>query len=51
MAGADLPGIGESLPTDRRRTASLLRVVGILLLLGFLATIVFVPEVIVGERW
>jgi hypothetical protein len=51
MAGADLSGIAESRPTDRRRTASLLGVVGILLLLGLLATIVFVPEGIVGERW
>jgi hypothetical protein len=51
MAGTDLSGIAESRPTDRRRTAGLLRVVGILLLLGLLATIVFVPEGIVGERW
>ena len=50
MAGADLSGIAESRPTDRRRTASLLRVVGILLFLSLLATIVFVPGFMIGER-
>ncbi len=48
--GTGLSGIAESLPTDRRRTAGIVRVTAILVLIGLLATIVFVPEFIVGER-
>jgi hypothetical protein len=49
-AGTGLSGIAESLPTDRRRTAGVFRVTGILVLLGLLVTTVFVPEFIVGDR-
>jgi hypothetical protein len=48
--GTGLSGIAESLPNDRRRTAGILRVTAILVLIGVLATTVFVPEFIVGER-
>jgi len=49
-AGTGLSGIAESLPNDRRRTAGLLRVTAVLVLIGLLATTVFSPEFIVGEQ-
>jgi hypothetical protein len=48
--GTGLSGISESLPDDRRRTAGIVRVTALLVLIGLLVTTVFVPEFIVGER-
>mgnify|MGYP006296480973 CR=1 FL=1 len=49
-AGTGLSGIAESLPNERRRTAGILRVTAVLVLMGLLATTVFTPEFIVGEQ-
>jgi hypothetical protein len=48
--GTGLSGISESLPDDRRRTAGIVRVTALLVLIGLLVTTVFVPEFILGER-
>jgi hypothetical protein len=50
LVGCVLSGIAESLPTDRRRTAGVLRVTAILVLGGLLATVAFAPELVVGPR-
>ncbi|PCR92723.1 hypothetical protein CP557_12910 [Natrinema ejinorense] len=44
--GFALAGAAEFLPTERRRTAGVLRVSAILLLIGLLALIVFAPEIL-----
>jgi len=46
--GFAISGVAESLPTDRRRLAGLLRVVAIGGLLGFLGLVVVSPEVVTG---
>ncbi|WP_372479349.1 hypothetical protein ACAH01_12095 [Halomicrobium sp. HM KBTZ05] len=43
-AGFVLSGIAESLPTDRRRTAGVLRVTAILILLALVAVVLFAPD-------
>ncbi|MFB6124041.1 MAG: hypothetical protein ABEJ78_11370 [Haloferacaceae archaeon] len=50
IAGTGLSGIAESLPTDRRRMAGVLRVTSILAFTSLLAITVFVPEFVVGGR-
>lgn len=50
LVGATLSGIAESLPKDRRRTAGLLRLTAILVLVGLIATVIVAPEFIVGQR-
>ncbi|WP_380680532.1 hypothetical protein [Salinigranum sp. GCM10025319] len=50
LVGCVLSGIAESLPTERRRTAGVLRVTAILVLVGLLATVAVAPELVVGPR-
>jgi hypothetical protein len=49
IVGNTLSGIAESLPTERRRVAGLLRVAAILVLLGLLAAIAVAPEFVLGN--
>lgn len=46
--GTGLAGVAESLPTDRRRAAGVVRSVAILLLLGLVAGAVLRPSFVVG---
>jgi peptidoglycan/LPS O-acetylase OafA/YrhL len=48
LVGSALSGIAEALPKDRRRTAGVLRVLAILVLVCLLALIIFAPEFIIG---
>ncbi|NLV10050.1 hypothetical protein GOC74_08925 [Halomicrobium mukohataei] len=43
-AGSTLSGIAESLPTDRRRIAGVLRITAILILLALVAVVLFAPD-------
>lgn len=47
-AGYAAAGTAESLSTSRRRTAGMLRLVAILLLLGLVATVVVAPDFVLG---
>ncbi|MFC5278170.1 hypothetical protein ACFPM1_05255 [Halorubrum rubrum] len=46
--GAVLAGTAESLPNDRKRTAGVLRLAAVLVLLCLLVAIVLAPEFVVG---
>lgn len=46
--GFALSGVAESLPTDRRRLAGVLRVVAVSGLLGFLGLLFVVPGIVTG---
>jgi hypothetical protein len=45
-----LSGVAESLPTERRRTAGVLRVAAILLSACLLVAVAFAPELVVSGR-
>ena len=46
--GTGLSGIAESLPKSRRRTAGVLRLTAIFVLLGLLVAVFFAPELLTG---
>ncbi|RDZ35624.1 hypothetical protein C5B89_17975 [Haloferax sp. Atlit-47N] len=46
-AGSALSGIAESLPKSRRRTAGILRLTGIFVLMCLLGAIFFAPELMI----
>jgi hypothetical protein len=46
--GSVLSGIAESLPADRRRTAGVLRLSAMFVVLALLTTTVFAPRVVTG---
>jgi predicted PurR-regulated permease PerM len=47
LVGSALSGIAEALPKDRHRTAGVLRVLAIFVLVCLLALIIFAPEFII----
>ena len=48
VAGSTLSGMAESLPKHRRKTAGVLRLTVILLLVGFLGATLITPEFVIG---
>ncbi|SFS91365.1 hypothetical protein SAMN04488556_3310 [Halostagnicola kamekurae] len=49
IAGTALSGIAESLPTDQRRTAGILRITGIFVLSSLLIFLAVSPEFVIGQ--
>lgn len=49
VVGTFLAGVAESLPTDRRRAAGVLRLAAILVLLALVVVMIFSPDLLFGE--